>query len=231
MNAPSPQVLEAVVLKLCPVIEGRLDLATRRAVAERDLIYELVCCVLSSRVPFELARAATDRMDQWLLLEMDLWKAPNPSLREQMLDILMAPLQIGDKERRYRFPHVRAKQLEETRQALIRVNGGLPALIDNSIEDLEARRRLVREVSGFGPKQASMFLRNVGRSYDLAILDSHVMRFGCAIGVLSGQAPTSLSRYEELERSFRHYANATGYSVGCVDSAVWITMQAAKAIR
>ncbi len=222
MNAPSPRVLEAVVLKLCPLIEDRLDLAARRTVAERDLIYELVCCVLSSRVPFELARAATDRMDQWLLLEMDVWKAPKPSLHERMLDILMAPLQLDGKERRYRFPRVRAKQLEETRQALIKVSGGLPALIDNSIEDLETRRRLVREVSGFGPKQASMFLRNVGRSYDLAILDSHVMRFGCAIGILSGRAPTSLSQYEQLEK---------WYSVGCVDSAVWITMHAAQASR
>jgi len=231
MSTPTPRVLEAVVIKLCPLIEGRLELATNRNIAERDLIYELVCCVLSSRVPFELARAATDRMDQELLLEADVWKTPIPSLHERMLEVLLAPLDLSGKARRYRFPHVRAKQLEETRQALIRVSGGLPALIDNSIEDLEARRRLVREVSGFGPKQASMFLRNVGRSYDLAILDSHVMRFGRATGVLSGQVPTSLSQYEQLENSFRHYAKTTGYSVGCVDSAVWITMQAAQAGR
>jgi len=167
-------------------------------------------------------------MDQWLLLEMDLWKASKASLHEQILDVLMMPLKLGNKERRFRFPRVRAKQLEETRLALLRITGGLPALIDDSVEDLEARRRLVREVSGFGPKQASMFLRNVGRSYDLAILDSHVMRFGCAIGVFNEQVPSSLSQYERLEKSFRHYANAIGYSVGCVDSAVWITMQAVR---
>src|SRR5260221_9449054 len=166
MNTLSPRVLETVVLKLCPLIEDRLALAARRNVAERDLIYELVCGVLSSRVPFELARAATDRMDQWLLLEMDLWKTAKPSLHERMLDVLMAPLQLGDKERRYRFPRMRAKQLEETRQALAKGSGGLPALIDNSLEDLEARRRFVREISGFGPKKDSMFFVNVGRNYD-----------------------------------------------------------------
>jgi N-glycosylase/DNA lyase len=229
MNTPNSQVLQTVVLKLCPLIKKRIELAARRIFAERDLIYELVCCVLSSRVPFELARAATDRMAQWLLLEADEWKTLKPSFHGRMLEVLLTPIQLNGRTRRYRFPRVRARQLEETRKALMRVNGGLPALIDSSIEVLEARRRLVREVSGFGPKQASMFLRNVGRSYDLAILDSHVLRFGRATGVLSGKAPTSLRQYEQLENSFRQYAETTGYSVGCVDSAVWITMQAAKA--
>ncbi len=226
MKAPAASVLQGVVIKLCPLIEERLEV-DRNAV-EIDPIYELVCCILSSRVPFELAREATNLMKRHLLLDAESWLASAPSLYEEILEVLLAPLHICGRARRYRFPNLRARQLEQTRQALGKITGGLGTLIDNAIEPLDARRRLVREVVGLGPKQASMFLRNIGRSYDLAVFDSHVLRFGRATGVLSGEIPTSLGHYEKLENEFRRYAKSIGYSVGCVDSAVWITMQAAR---
>lgn len=230
MKGVHANLLQRVVTRLCPLVEERLRNTSNEEASARDIVYELVCCTLSSRVPFDLARAVTDRIDQWLLFDIQEWSTSSSSFfYTRLLEALTAPVHLNGKDRRYRFPYVRARQLETTRQTLRDLEGGLNALIDRTVEPMEARRKLVHVVSGFGPKQASMFLRNIGRSFDLAILDSHVMRFGLVTGILGGNPPASLSQYERLEDSFRSYTRSLGFSVGCVDSAIWITMQAARA--
>jgi len=84
-------------------------------------------------------------------------------------------------------------------------------------------------VCGFGPKQTSMFLRNVSSSYSLAILDRHALRFMNMVGLVSEQEmsmSSTLPRYEAIEGRFGRYAVDIGYPTGYVDWAVWIVMRA-----
>jgi N-glycosylase/DNA lyase len=77
-----------------------------------------------------------------------------------------------------------------------------------------------------------MFLRNIGRSYDLAILDTHVLRFmdmqellpidQAHIGTVTG--------YERVEGIAIDYADSLGYPAGYLDWAIWATMKAAREI-
>jgi len=92
------------------------------------------------------------------------------------------------------------------------------------------RQSLVTEISGVGPKQASMFLRNTGKSYDLAILDTHVLRFMDMQNLLSinQRNISTVTAYERTERVFVDYADRLGYPVGYLDWAIWATMRAAK---
>ena len=41
---------------------------------------------------------------------------------------------------------------------------------------MELREWLVKNVKGLGYKEASHFLRNIGKSEDLAILDRHILK-------------------------------------------------------
>jgi len=94
----------------------------------------------------------------------------------------------------------------------------------------EAREILVKQVWGFGPKQASLFLRRVGYSAQLAVLDTHILDYlRLARGI--DPKPSALSRlpsYEQIEAEFQRVAADFGHSVGCVDLAMWVTMRVAK---
>ncbi|WP_419600764.1 hypothetical protein, partial [Thiolapillus sp.] len=94
----------------------------------------------------------------------------------------------------------------------------------------EARELLVKNVWGFGPKQASLFLRRVGYCAELAALDTHILDYlRLARGI--DPKPSALSRlasYERVEKEFQRVASDFGHPVGCVDLAMWVTMRVAK---
>ncbi len=94
----------------------------------------------------------------------------------------------------------------------------------------DARLLLTQFVWGFGPKQASLFLRRIGYCADLAVLDVHVLDYlQLARGI--SVSPSKLARlpfYENIENTFREVASDFGHSLGCVDLATWLTMRVAK---
>ncbi len=82
---------------------------------------------------------------------------------------------------------------------------------------------------GLGPKQTSLFLRNVTWSVDIAVLDVHVLAYMRLAGLaIEGDVPTSLRTYEMLETRLRSYAVGRGVSLGLLDWAIWIAMRAAR---
>ena len=86
----------------------------------------------------------------------------------------------------------------------------------------EARAWLVAEVDGFGFKEASHFLRNIGRGEDLAILDRHILRNLLRHRVI-GRMPRSLTpkRYLAIEARMRTFADQVGISLGILDLLWW----------
>ena len=86
----------------------------------------------------------------------------------------------------------------------------------------EARAWLVAEVDGFGFKEASHFLRNIGRGEDLAILDRHILRNLIRHRVI-GRMPRSLTpkRYLAIEARMRTFADQVGISLGILDLLWW----------
>ena len=75
----------------------------------------------------------------------------------------------------------------------------------------EVREGLVRDVIGFGCKEASHFLRNIGCGSGLAIIDRHIKRQLIKYGVIneSGAARTNISKkqYYEIEERMTEFAN------------------------
>ncbi len=86
----------------------------------------------------------------------------------------------------------------------------------------EARRWLVGSVKGMGYKEASHFLRNVGFSSDLAILDRHILRALSSLGVIDGVPPSvTPSMYLKIEERFRAFSAEISIPLGHLDFVFW----------
>jgi N-glycosylase/DNA lyase len=104
----------------------------------------------------------------------------------------------------------------------------LTALFDAGSDLNSARRELIRRLPGLGPKQASLLIRNLCLSDDVAVIDVHVARY---LEICHGEhdvvrSSSGIASYERLENKVRAIALKSGSSVGVFDLAVWSTMVA-----
>jgi N-glycosylase/DNA lyase len=86
----------------------------------------------------------------------------------------------------------------------------------------EMREWLVRNIKGYGYKESSHFLRNIGFGDDIAILDRHILKNLVRMGVIP-QVPESLThvRYLEIEQLMKKFAKKTGIPMDGLDLALW----------
>ncbi len=224
--------LDNTIRKLCRLIENKVRKHAKRTRPEYELRRELVGCILGSQVRHDMAVAATANLERANLFSDRRWySCRDIKFESDVLIVLKGRAPSLCHFGSYRFPSVRAKQLAQVRDALARLPltrrlavGGAPA---------ELRKKLIEEIPGLGPKQASMFLRNIGASYDLAIIDTHVLRYLELQGWLAIKEArvNTVSGYERTERVLTQYANTLGYQVGYLDWAIWATMKAARELH
>lgn len=225
----TPIALRQTVSLICGRLEERRE-SIIKELSGHELRIELIACLLGSQVRAESANAAVDQLSRAGLLTTRRWLMNDDEFEHQVRRVLAGEGGLV-KTASYRFPTARARQIAELRSALQRIS--IREVIDNSSDPRVLRRKLVRELPGIGPKQASMFLRNIGASYDLAILDVHVLRFLQFIGVLQIESVciSALNSYERVELLAKRFADSMGKSVGLIDWAIWITMKAASEMK
>jgi len=110
-------------------------------------------------------------------------------------------------------------------QHLLRMKVQFPAIAQKLSEPvlaLELREWLVKNVLGLGYKEASHFLRNIGRNDGLAILDRHILRNLKRLGVIRS-IPKSISKkhYLEIEQRFSRFAIDLGIAIDELDLVFW----------
>ncbi|MDP1611185.1 MAG: hypothetical protein Q8M11_09000 [Sulfuritalea sp.] len=227
--------LERAVRALCPVIRCRVESFPIKEFAEDYLRQEMAACILSTQVRFEMVDQALARLATTGLFGDERWNEMTDSAFEQTAYRALAGKTSSRQPAQgsYRFPHSRASQLTRMRRAVKQAGQSLTEWLDPTRNAKVLRNELVSRIPGFGPKLASMFLRNCGLSYDLAVLDTHTLRFMVMRGLLStgSNSVTTLGRYEKTEFHAVAYAASLGHPVGYLDWAIWATMRAAKELR
>ncbi len=212
--------IEQAIRDVCNTLDERPAVSWRKH-NEGDLWRELVSCILGSRVRINVVNSAIERMTRMSLLSRP---QPHTCFNQLEEDTLAALKGV------YPFFRVRANQIRRAAEHIYSSRGSIRSLL-NDLEDVcIARRLLVREVPGLGPKQASLFLRNIGFAKYIAILDVHVLTYLRWVGI-SGSSFKSISNlceYEALEGAFIEHACAFGYSPDQFDLAVWIVIRVAK---
>lgn len=224
---PSPDRIRYAVGVVGAEINRQLSANAPESWTEERLWTELACCVLSSQVPYATAQAAAVRLEtSGLLMDEEL---SADVLAASLADLLRQPLEVGLAPRRYRFPDSRAGQLAATTTAVRRQADGLGDLLAGFSETERARDWFVAHAPGLGPKQASMFLRNIGVTYDLAVLDRHVINYMIILGLTTDPAPVRrMADYRRDEVILRDHAAGVGLPVGFLDWAIWIVMRVAN---
>lgn len=232
MNA---EIINRTIDAMCSEIKAQGDSTLDwRLLTEDEMLYEAAICIFGSQMQFEMAVATADRLrDRGLLFSKQL--AGITDCEVLILDALSHPLSVPGKDGGVRavMPRFRnrlASLLATTVTEIYGKGRSLRRLLFAADSAKDARKDLMLNVWGFGPKQASLFLRRVGYCSDLAVLDVHVLdylKLTRGLTVAPGKL-NRLSYYEEIENMFREIALKFGHSLGCVDLATWLTMRIAK---
>lgn len=223
MTIISAESVQHAVLAVCPDIAVDAP-RWRRKVAhdDRTLWRQFMNCLLSSQVKYELACAAALEIENAGILA----SATPETLAADLRAILARPFRADGRMGRYRFYNTKASQLARS-WTIIQAEGGLAQLVDTFEDGHSARRWLVQRAPGLGFKQASMFLRDIGFGYDLAVLDRHTLDYMALVGLSAAgrRSVSSSNLYLVLENRLREHARELGYSVGHLDRAIWIVMR------
>ena len=100
--------------------------------------------------------------------------------------------------------------------------------IDDAIKNdsiVSLRNELAKEVKGYGLKEASHFLRNIGFGQKIAILDRHIMRVMSKLDILpeSMTPKTSLTKnnYMSCESNLVEYSKKEKIPMEYLDFVFW----------
>jgi N-glycosylase/DNA lyase len=122
-----------------------------------------------------------------------------------------------------RFKNKKAEYLIEAREKFAS-NGkaGLKELLNRFPSVYEKRDWLVKEVKGYGYKEASHFLRNIGLGEEIAILDRHILKNLKLFDVIE-RIPDSITKktYLEIEDKLKKFAKKIKIPVDHLDFVLW----------
>lgn len=130
--------------------------------------------------------------------------------------------------KKVRFYNIRSKYLHHNRLQLEKL-GELHTILQNL--NPHNRRLLIRDnFKGFGLKESSHFLRNIGyRGY--CIIDKHVLNVMTELKVLKNNAPPKNdNEYFKIEEKIKKFAEEENYDVDELDLAMW-SFKAGKVMR
>ncbi len=172
---------------------------------EREIFTELVFCLLTPQTKARQGEKAIEILKQNNLIF-------NGSAEEiaRHLNIV-------------RFRNKKAEFIVAARERFSK--NGKPALkkiLRLHITPPAMREFLVKEVKGFGWKEASHFLRNIGLGKNFAILDRHIVKNLVRAGCIE-HIPASLTgeRYLETEQKMSKFAKSLNIPLEHLDFVLW----------
>ena len=197
---------------------------------EDELWYELIACMLGSGVTFEHAQGVAVSLKDSGLLDMEDDPQLADEYEEKLYSVLNSPMHPPLRKdglgRRYRYPRVRAGYISRTAKDIYSRGESLKEILESADNTADCRNAIISKALGIGPKQASLFLRNIGYADDLAILDSHVLKFMLIHGMTSEiKSQSNINYYEKIESNLRQYADQMNAKLAHLDTAIWVVMR------
>lgn len=169
-----------------------------------DLLCELFFCILTPQSKAEFC---------WKCIE---------NLKEKDLIFNGKEEEIKDQIRNVRFKNKKAKYIIEARKFFLNNLSSIKSRIKNCKDVFELRDFLVKNIKGFGYKESSHFLRNMGLGENIAILDRHILKNLKNLGVIN-EIPKTLTRkkYIEIEKKFVEFSKGLGIGAEELDLLLW----------
>ncbi len=137
-----------------------------------------------------------------------------------------------------RFHETKAKHIVTARQIFFK--DGLPQIknnieqfrnLDSNIDAFALREWLIKNVKGYGYKESSHFLRNIGIGhYDLAILDRHILKNLVKYDVIISPKSLTPKIYLEIEDKMKRFAHQINIPFAHLDLLFW-SMEAGEVFK
>jgi N-glycosylase/DNA lyase len=180
----------------------RTRLSEFAVIPPSDYFYELIYCLLTPQSSAKNAEQVVSLLRNAGFHHKDI--NPEPFLHR--------------KECYIRFHKTKSRYLLQMKDQYYTIAQKL----SEPVPAVELRDWLVLNVLGFGYKEASHFLRNIGKNDGLAILDRHILRNLKRLGLIRS-IPKSLSRkrYGEIENRFSKFASTRGIALDELDLVFW----------
>ncbi|MBI5061381.1 MAG: DNA lyase [Candidatus Aenigmarchaeota archaeon] len=184
-----------------PKIDKFLQNAKKKSSNKEDVFFELCFCLLTPQSKAPLCRTSLKNLS-------DSGKLSGSSAQFMAKDM-----------KSVRFCNNKAKYLVHARERRDEIFDKITEL-KNSPKEL--REYLAKNVKGYGYKEASHFLRNIGLGEELAILDRHILRYMMNFGF---EELKFLSRknYLDYEAKFVEFAKGLGLKPAELDIAIWLS--------
>ncbi|NRA54885.1 MAG: hypothetical protein HRU23_12130 [Gammaproteobacteria bacterium] len=221
--------IDHAVNNLCSDVNQLVKRISVAEMTETQLVYELLICILGSGVRYEIAvaYAAGIRRSRLVSKKMVL-KNESSSAIQQFLTMPVHAKTTDKMYKRYRYPARGANCISQSLFNIYSDYGSLKKLVSLDLGSFALRRELIRICPGIGPKQASHFLKNIGYTDEVAIIDRHIIRYMEIAGDkhLNISKLARIDKYEEVEIRFISIVRKFKYSVSVVDQAMWFVMRA-----
>jgi len=168
-------------------------------------VYEEVCfCILT---PQSSAKRAMKTIE--LLKANNLLHVGTAKKKEKFMNFIRFHKTKAKRlvEVQEKFPHNKVKNIL-TEQGILK-------------DQKRVRNFLVNEVNGYGYKEASHFMRNIG-FFEVAILDRHILKNLVKCGVID-EIPKTLSKkkYLEIEEKMENFCKKKGFKFEELDLIFW----------
>lgn len=131
--------------------------------------------------------------------------------------------QLAANLNRARFKNNKARYIAEARDRFVPLGKHLIKPSLKRLKNVFAMRDwLVSNVKGYGYKEASHFLRNIGLGRDIAILDRHILKNLKQAGVIRTIPKTiSKAKYIEIEDKMRAFSRKIKIPLDHLDLLLW----------
>ncbi len=144
------------------------------------------------------------------------------SLKAKNLILTGSEEEIQDELTGVRFKRNKSKYITAARKVFIE-NGKVDVRSKIETNDIfNTREWLVKNVKGFGYKEASHFLRNIGFGSNISILDRHILKNLKLLEVIE-DIPKTLTkkRYLDIESSMRNFCKEINIPMAHLDLVLW----------
>jgi N-glycosylase/DNA lyase len=181
---------------------------------EEDIFYELVFCLLT---PASRAHSAWKALQNLRRKDLLVYRDSNYNGQPSQEELIADELNI------VRFKNKKARYIVEAHEMFIQnPKVSLKGELIRCEKPVEMRKWLVSTVKGIAYKEASHFLRNIGFSNGLAILDRHVLRNLAYLGLIE-TVPDGLSdrQYVLIEEKMKNFACRINVPLDHLDFVLW----------
>ncbi len=151
---------------------------------------------------------------------VNAWKAIETLVENDLLFKGNAE-QISEYLNIVRFKNNKAKYLVNLRDKYYNNTDIIDVLYSNK-SIYEIREWLIDNIQGYGRKEASHFLRNIGFYEDIAILDRHILKNLNKLNVIS-EIPKSITKnyYLETEKKMKVFSDKINIPISHLDFLFW----------